>query len=137
MKQRAAELDLPYAGNANLVISTRPALVVSEFVRQNHPERYPALHHALFVAYFVDGRNLAQEAEVEAVCQQLGLAPGIVAEAMADPACNTIIARSMEQAREYGITGIPTWIVNDRYKVVGAQPFETLRDAFLKIEAMG
>jgi predicted DsbA family dithiol-disulfide isomerase len=137
LKQRAEELGLPYTGNSDLVVSTRPALVVSEFVREKHPERYPELHHALFQAYFVHGRNLAQEAEVEAVCQQLGFEPGIVAEAMANPKCDAIIDRSMDQAREYGITGIPTWIVNDRYKVVGAQPFETLRDAFLKIEAMG
>lgn len=74
---------------------------------------------------------------MEAVCQQLGLGPGIVAEAMANPKYEAIIARSMEQAREYGINSIPTWIVNDRYKVVGAQPYETLRDAFLKLDAMG
>lgn len=136
LKQRAAELGLPFAGS-KLVISTRPALVVAELVRARHPERYEELHHALFQAYFVHGRNLAQEAEVEAVCQQLGFAPGIVAEALADPQYDAIIARSMDEARAYGITGVPTWIVNDRYKVVGAQPFETLRDAFRKIEAAG
>jgi len=136
MKQRAAELGLPYTGS-DRVISTRPALLVAELVRQRHPERYQELHHALFQAYFVDSRNLAQEAEVEAVCQQLGFDPGIVAEAMASPVYDAVIAKSMEQARAYGITGIPTWIVNDQYKIVGAQPFERLRDAFLQIEAKG
>ena len=136
LKQRAQELGLPFTGSS-LVISTRPALVVSEFVREKHPERYEELHHGLFQAYFVHSRNLAQEAEVEAVCQQLGFAPGMVAEAMAEPKYAAVIERSMEQARAYGINGVPTWIVNDKYKVVGAQPFEVLRDAFQKIDAMG
>lgn len=136
VQPRADELGLPFAGTP-VVISTGPALLVAELVRERHPERFEELHGALFRAYFAHGRNLAQPEQVEAVCQELGFAPGIVAEAMGSPKYEEIIARSMEEARGYGINGIPTWIVNDRYKIVGAQPYEALRDAFQKIDSAG
>ena len=40
----------------------------------------------------------------------------------------------MLRAREYGITGTPTFVVEDRYGIVGAQPYEALRDGLRKIQ---
>jgi predicted DsbA family dithiol-disulfide isomerase len=36
-------------------------------------------------------------------------------------------------AQQYGITGAPTFIINDAYTIVGAQPLEVFRDALKKL----
>jgi predicted DsbA family dithiol-disulfide isomerase len=31
------------------------------------------------------------------------------------------------------VTGVPTYVINDRYAVVGAQPYEVFKDALAQI----
>ncbi|MDP9427153.1 MAG: DsbA family protein, partial [Actinomycetota bacterium] len=48
------------------------------------------------------------------------------------------IENAMRRAREYGITGTPTFVIESRYGIVGAQPYEVLRDGLRKMqEEMG
>jgi len=35
--------------------------------------------------------------------------------------------------REIGVTGVPTYVINDRYAVVGAQPYEAFKNALAQI----
>ena len=39
-----------------------------------------------------------------------------------------------EEARRIKLTGVPTFLINDHYKIVGAQPIGTFTDLFNKIE---
>ena len=39
-----------------------------------------------------------------------------------------------EEARQLNITAAPTFMINGQFKIVGAQPLETLRRSLLKID---
>jgi protein disulfide-isomerase len=43
------------------------------------------------------------------------------------------VAAQVRQAQEIGVTGVPTYVINDRYAVVGAQPYEVFKRALDKI----
>ena len=82
-------------------------------------------HEALYKAYFVDSRNLADKRVLLDVAQSVGL-PVEEAESILDNRTfKHEVDADWQKARQYGITGVPTFAVNGS-KVVGAQPYEIL-----------
>jgi predicted DsbA family dithiol-disulfide isomerase len=83
------------------------------------------IHEALYKAYFVDGRNLADKKVLLDAAQSAGL-PFEEAELILDNRVfKDAVDSDWQKARRYGITGVPTFVVNGS-KVVGAQPYEVL-----------
>lgn len=83
------------------------------------------IHDALFRAYFVDAKNIAQREVLVDLAKQIGL-PG-------DEATDVLLSRSFKDAVDedwkrcatFGINGVPTFLAG-RYLMVGAQPYEQL-----------
>jgi predicted DsbA family dithiol-disulfide isomerase len=43
------------------------------------------------------------------------------------------VSKQVEQAYAIGVTGVPTYVINDRYAIVGAQPYEAFKNALARI----
>ncbi|HCR69919.1 MAG TPA: disulfide bond formation protein DsbA, partial [Anaerolineae bacterium] len=39
----------------------------------------------------------------------------------------------VQWAYQIGVSGVPTYVINDRYAIVGAQPYEVFKNALLQI----
>src|ERR1700751_5393303 len=86
---------------------------------------FEKIHEALYKAYFVDGRNLADKKVLLDVAQSAGL-PVEEAELMLDNhVFKDAVDSDWQKARGYGITGVPTFVGNGS-KVVVSQPDEVL-----------
>ena len=86
---------------------------------------FEKIHEILYKAYFVDSRNLADKRVLLEVAQSVGL-PVDEAESIIDNRTfKHEVDADWQKARQYGITGVPTFAVNGS-KVVGAQPYEIL-----------
>jgi len=44
-----------------------------------------------------------------------------------------LVSEQVRQAAELGIDGVPTYILNDRYAIVGAQPYEVFEQALKQL----
>jgi predicted DsbA family dithiol-disulfide isomerase len=44
-----------------------------------------------------------------------------------------LVSEQVRQAAELGVDGVPTYILNDRYAIVGAQPYEVFEQAILQL----
>ena len=94
-----------------------------------------AIHDAMYIAYFVDNRNVGDIEVLVEVAQSVGLS--------ADEARNVLTNRSFEEAvdsdwaksREYGVTGVPTF-VSGGAGVFGAQPYEALEQLVINAGAV-
>jgi predicted DsbA family dithiol-disulfide isomerase len=86
-----------------------------------------AIHDALFRAYFVDGKNIGDPEVLVQISKQLGLDEAKAREVIEKRTHKAAVDADWEKSREYGVTGVPTYVVGDR-GVVGAQPYETLED---------
>jgi predicted DsbA family dithiol-disulfide isomerase len=84
-----------------------------------------AIHDALFKAYFVDGRNIGDSAVLVDVARSVGLPADEAADALKERRYRTGVDADWSKSREYGVTGVPTFVSGGR-GVVGAQPYETL-----------
>src|SRR5688572_13394318 len=84
-----------------------------------------AVHDALFKAYFVNGRNIGDSAVLVDVARSVGLSADEAAEALRERRYRTGVDADWAKSREYGVTGVPTFVSGGR-GVVGAQPYEVL-----------
>jgi predicted DsbA family dithiol-disulfide isomerase len=91
-----------------------------------------ALHEALFTAYFLDGRNIADPAVLSDVATKHGFAPDEAKHLAGDEAEIIQTLADVEATAARGIRGVPVFILNGRRVLAGAQPVDVLRDAIAK-----
>lgn len=133
LKARADELGLPL-GDGRLLVNTNKALLLAEWARREAPERLDALHRALFHAYFVEGKNLAEHAVLQAVCDEVGLPSDVaLAQIETDSALSERLTASRALAQAYEVRGVPAFIINNRHKISGAQPYDVFVRALQQI----
>jgi len=83
---------------------------------------------ALHKAHFTDGRDLGSIDDLVAVAVSLGHDPSVVREFLESPGGLEEVQQELETGREYGITGVPTFIFAGKYAISGAQDPETIRE---------
>jgi predicted DsbA family dithiol-disulfide isomerase len=44
------------------------------------------------------------------------------------------VNEQVQWAYQIGVSGVPTYVINDRYALVGAQPYEVFKNALEQIE---
>jgi predicted DsbA family dithiol-disulfide isomerase len=76
---------------------------------------------ALFTAFFVEGRNLADDAELIAIGAACGLDASLLAELFPTDADVERTQREYASAQRIGVTGVPFFIVAGRYGIAGAE----------------
>jgi predicted DsbA family dithiol-disulfide isomerase len=77
---------------------------------------------ALFARYFGDGADISDPAVLASVAGEAGMDAAAIARLLAGDADRAEVAAEAEQARQAGITGVPTFLVAGQYVVTGAQP---------------
>ena len=122
MRARMAAEGLPY-GDRKMTFNSRLAQELASWaVSQPGGE---AIHDALFRSYFVDGKNIGDPDVLVELAKSVGLTADEAREVIDTRSHKAAVDADWEKSREYGVTGVPTYVVGDR-GVVGAQPYETL-----------
>jgi predicted DsbA family dithiol-disulfide isomerase len=88
------------------------------------PPAQAELKEALLSAYFIDARNIGDHEVLLDVAIAAGLDEARVAEVLGSDEYADAVAADVAQARAYGATGVPFFVVDARYGVSGAQPAE-------------
>jgi predicted DsbA family dithiol-disulfide isomerase len=114
-------------------INSRPALVGAKYAEaRGVGETY---HAAIFHAYWLDGRDIGDVGELEAIAISVGLDGDEFCEALAGEAYQSAVFADIEQAFHYGLNGVPALVFENKYLVSGAQPYEVLTQVVEQIEA--
>ena len=79
---------------------------------------------AVLKAYFTDARNIADHAVLREVAVSAGVDAVRVDDVLASTEYAAEVQADVEQARAYGATGVPFFVVDQKYGVSGAQPVE-------------
>jgi predicted DsbA family dithiol-disulfide isomerase len=94
-----------------------------------------AVVESLFRAFFVEGRNLADNAVLMAIGEAHGLDPALLAELYASEADIERTQREIGSAQRIGVTGVPFFIVGGKYGIAGAEAPETIAGAIRQAAA--
>ena len=84
-----------------------------------------AFHDAMYQAYFVDAKNIADTAVLIEAAESVGLSGADAADVLSSGSFKDAVDADWDKSRQYGITGVPTFVAG-RQGVSGAQPYETL-----------
>ena len=122
MKARMDAEGLPY-GERTMTYNSRLAQELGKWADTQPGGE--ALHDALFRAYFVEARDISQPAVLLDIVQRIGLSVDGAREVLGKRTFKDAVDADWKLARQYGITGVPTFVVG-RQGVVGAQPYEVL-----------
>ncbi|AVO44965.1 DsbA family oxidoreductase [Phreatobacter cathodiphilus] len=93
------------------------------------PDIQSRVVEALFTAFFVEGRNLADDDELIAIGEACGLDGTLLAELFPTDADVERTRREYASAQRIGVTGVPFFIVAGRYGIAGAEAPETIAGA--------
>jgi len=101
--------------------------LIADLFARDQGQQEP-FHTRMFQAYWQQQRNIGRREVVLDVARESGLDTAELEQAIDDGRYEPELAAAYEQAHDYGISGVPTYIIGD-YKIVGAQPYEVLEQA--------
>ena len=118
--------------HSDIMPNTRKALHASEYAREQG--KHHEIHGKLFEAYFRDGKNIGELPVLLDIGEEIGLDRDALESAIVTEKYAPILEQAHRDGQMYGVTGTPTIIINNKYKLVGAQPLEVVRGALNKIQ---
>lgn len=89
----------------------------------------------LFRAYFEEGADIGQVSVLAALGGECGLDEALVDELLSADHDREAVYQEANQARAMGISGVPTFILQNKWAIVGAQPAHVLTQAFDSVAA--
>lgn len=93
-------------------------------------ERQMDIVESLFVAYWRDGKDVGDHAVLNAMAKSIGL--DVALDLASDKDKNEVM-QEVARAQQMGISGVPTFIINQKYGISGAQSAEMLAGALKDI----
>ncbi|WP_432713894.1 DsbA family oxidoreductase [Pedobacter sp.] len=84
---------------------------------------------ALFKAHFVNAQNIADKDTLVQLGTAIGLDAQVVKEMLESDAFTDEVRYDEQVAQTIGITGVPFFIIKEKYTISGAQPAETFLNA--------
>jgi predicted DsbA family dithiol-disulfide isomerase len=108
------------------ISNSRLSLEAGEFAKAQG--RFDEFHHAVFQAYFSQGKNIGN---ID-ILAQIGIGSGLDISALRNALETGKYRKQLEEAKEtaagLSVTAAPTFIINDAERIVGAQPIEVFRE---------
>jgi predicted DsbA family dithiol-disulfide isomerase len=113
-------------------IHSREALIGAKYAEAQG--KGPQFHAAVFRAYWLRANNIEDVDVLVTIAQSVGLEREAFLAALQDKDYEAQVDADIDEAYQYGLTGVPTLIFDQRYLVSGAQPYEVLRQVVEKVE---
>ena len=109
----------------DVIINSRRALGAAEFARENG--KFDEMHRALFKAHWEGTGRLEDVDDLVRIGAGVGLDADELRAAIQDGRYEDVIDENRHAAESAGINAIPAHIFGGRYLVLGAQPYELLK----------
>jgi len=117
----------------DVIINSRRALGAAEFAREHG--KFDAMHHALFKAHWEGTSKLEEVDDLVRIGESVGLDGGELRKAIEENRYAEVIDENRRVASSAGIDAIPAHVFGRRYLVMGAQPYEVLKQVVDRVTA--
>lgn len=133
LKRRAAAAGLQMRFERDRVPSTRRAHQAAEFARA--AGKLDPFHAALLRRYWVEGQDLWAWETLRGAAVEAGLDPDELQRAVEEERYREVVEDSIREAQEMGIDAVPTFILDNRFAIQGAQDYEVFKRAMERLGA--
>ncbi len=97
----------------------------------------PAVQERLFRAYFAEGADMSDPETLAALGAEAGLDPAAVRAALDDEALGAAVDSDITRAQMLGISGVPFFLLDQKYGVSGAQPADAFAGVLAQVLELG
>ncbi|MEP7290347.1 MAG: DsbA family protein [Chloroflexota bacterium] len=113
-------------------INSRPALIGEKYAQAHKlgTDYHDAINHA----YWLEGRSIDDRAVLREIAIGLGMEAAAFLAALDDPHYQAQVDADIQQAVEYGLSGVPALIFEQKYLVSGARPYEFLAEVVEQLQ---
>ena len=118
-------------GNVTLLSNSHMSLAAGEFARECG--KFEAYHEAIFNIYFTQARDIGHWDSVREAAVAAGIDTAALKKNLDEKRYEHRLAAVTDEAHRSDISSAPTFIINNHYVIVGAQPVATFRDALIRI----
>ncbi len=108
-----------------LLSNSRPALLAAEFAREQG--KFQTFHEAVFAAYFSHGMDIGDLDVLRQIARDIGMDADELGDAVKSGKYAPTLEKAKEEAARLGVTGVPTFFINDKRSIVGAQSLDVFR----------
>ena len=113
--------------DARLPSSSIPALTAAKCAERQGGDAFQRFHERLFSALFRDGLDIGRPDVLARLVRETGLDPARFEADYAGEAYEAVLRDCAEGAAWFGVSGLPTVILNEKLSLVGAVPTERYR----------
>lgn len=115
-----------------ILSNSRMALAAGEYAKEKG--KFHEFHEEAFNAYFTQGKDIGDIEIVSSIAEKVGLDSKELLKNVQEGKYDNILEETQQIAHENEINSTPTFIIDNKYAVVGAQALESFREAILEIE---
>jgi predicted DsbA family dithiol-disulfide isomerase len=113
-------------------INSRPALVAEKYAESQG--KGEAFHQAVMHAYWQQARSIDDQDVLKEVAASVDLNTDNFASLLENPQFNAEVDNDIALANAYGLDGVPALVFNNKYLVVGAQPYDVLKRVVERVQ---
>lgn len=113
------------------IYNTRLAHEATEYAREQG--RSEEFNRAIFRKIYAERQDISQWDVLRSAAEETGLSADEMQNVVENGKYTADVAAQVERAYQIGVSGVPTYVINDRYAIVGAQPYEVFKNALILI----
>ena len=125
----AAGLELVFATR---IPNTRLAHEVTEYAREKG--KHFKFHRSVFDRFYGKGEDISKWNVLRDISLEVGLDADEMQQEVESGKYTARVNNMVREAQEIGVTGVPTYVLNDRYSIIGAQQYDVFLQALEQIE---
>lgn len=125
---KGKEFDINF-GNLTILSNSNRALKAAEYSKLKG--KYEDFSLKLFKYYFEENRNIGDAEIINEIGKDANLDIMEMNSMIDTGDFDENLKKAKFLAMQYNITSVPTFIINDKYKIVGAQPYEDIKNFLL------
>lgn len=130
LSQLAASFGMKFVSTKR-IYNTRLAHEATEYARSH--ARHREFHAAVFQKVYAEGQDISQWDVLQVAARESELDPVEMQREVEAGKYTAEVEAQVQQAYRMGVSGVPTYVINDRYAIVGAQPHEVFKRALAAV----
>jgi predicted DsbA family dithiol-disulfide isomerase len=113
------------------IYNTRLAHEATEYAREHGKAN--EFHHVVFRKVYAEGLDISQWDVLGSAAREAGLDAEEMQREVENGKYTAEVAGQVREAYQIGVSGVPTYVIDDKYALVGAQPYEVFKRALVQI----
>ncbi len=130
LSQLAASFGMKFMSTKR-IYNTRLAHEATEYARDRG--RHLGFHASVFRKVYADGLDISQWDVLRSAAGEAELDPEEMQREVETGKYKVNVEEQVQRAYRMGISGVPTYVINDRYALVGAQPYDVFKRALARL----